>query len=363
MARASQCGAVKSSAFVRSTFGSSPQPVFSSEPRQEVLDRLRKRIRQIENRTPQFKVDACEVSHNRLAAGSPSGLLVEDGGILPRDARTPMSSSSPLPSQQSISSPKRPTSAWTLGDSSLDHMLGLTGLETDAVHELKGRIAPNENGQAMPNWAGCWSATRQFLLTLIIRRFLTNGIEPEPSAPGILWCWPRTMAQEFGSLYAPGLSSIGVEPHALTIVEPAQSQDVLWAMEEGLKSQALSCVVGVLDDVDLTPARRLALAAQKYAVPVLVLTNPRTPPMAATATRWRVAPMPSAQHPIKKGVPGRLRLRLSLERRRTHNARSFASNVEVEWCPSEKSFRLINHAQQTLPDKHWTSSRTKGLAL
>ena len=239
-------------------------------------------------------------------------------------------------------------------------MLGLAGLEIDAVHELKGQITPNENDQVIPNWAGCWSATRQFLLALIIRRFLANGIEPEPSSPGILWCWPRTMAQEFGSLYAPGLSSIGVEPHALTIVEPAQSQDVLWAMEEGLKSQALSCVVGVLDDVDLTPARRLALAAQKYAVPVLVLTNPRTPPMAATATRWRVAPMPSAEHPIKEGLPGRMRLRLNLERHRTHNARSFASSVAVEWCARENSFELINDAQQTLPNKHWTANHTGG---
>lgn len=380
MARASQCGAIKGFAFVRSTSGPTPQSANSYETRQHVLDRLRLRIQQIENSTPQFSVEARAHSHGVFAAGSPSGLLVEDGGILPRDARTPMpSSSSPsLPSRPLR--PPLPAHAWSLGDPALDDLVGPKGLETNAVHELKAQFPFNHshshNGeQHAPHWAGRWSAARRFLLALIIRRFAALGVQAtgSQSGPGILWCWPRVMAQEFGELYAPGLTrshcnqlavdTLGLSANALTIVEPSRSQDVLWAMEEGLKSQALACVVGVLDDVDLTPARRLALAAQKNNIPALVLTSPRAPPMAATATRWRIAPAPSAQHPIEANLPGRPRLRLCLERRRSHPVTGSASEAVVDWHEDKGAFHPADDAQKMTPDVHWQPNKMQRFAL
>ena len=361
VARASQCRALKGFALVRSTFGPSPQSANSSEKRQSVLDHLRQRIRQIENNTPQFNVPPRtdlrarvhhHISpdvHDTFAAGSPSGLPVEDGGISPRNARTPMSSSSPLVLPHIQTGSRPPAGAWTLGDRSLNHLVGPHGLEADAVHELKANLTGDGDDQGRPHWAARWSAARRFLLALIIRRFAALDVPTPTSPPGILWCWPRVMAQEFGDLYAPGLDAslsgaLGTASRAITIVEPSRSQDVLWAMEEGLKSKALACVVGVLDDVDLTPARRLALAAQKYNVPALVLTSPRAPPMAATATRWRIAPMPSAQHPIETNLPGSWRLKLSLERRRSHPVPASAAEVTVDWCVREGSFHLADAA-------------------
>ncbi|MEM6495932.1 MAG: hypothetical protein AAF709_04300 [Pseudomonadota bacterium] len=361
---------------MRSTVRSSSQSATSSQTRQNILDGLRQRIRQIENRTPQFSVSACAHSQNELAAGSPSGLPVEDGGIFPCNARTPMSSSSPIsfnhPGKQpgSSSQPGRQqlVNAWTLGNASLDYLVGPHGLEADGVHELKPYFAANENDQRTSNWAARWSAARLFLLALLNRRFAALGAEAQQSGPGILWCWPRIMAQEFGDLYDPGLEAPGpgvpgIKSTSITIVEPARSQDVLWAMEEGLKSNALACVVGVLDDVDLTPARRLALVAQTHNVPALILTNPRTPPMAATATRWRVAPMPSAQHPIAANLPGRPRLQLSLERRRSHSIVGATSQVMVEWDQEARAFGLPRDALNTLPDHSWHSDHLRRWAL
>ncbi|MEM9357883.1 MAG: hypothetical protein AAGB04_16900, partial [Pseudomonadota bacterium] len=258
--------------------------------------------------------------------------------------------------------------AWTLGNASLDYLVGPHGLEADGVHELKPYFAANENDQRTSNWAARWSAARLFLLALLNRRFAALGAEAQQSGPGILWCWPRIMAQEFGDLYDPGLEAPGpgvpgIKSTSITIVEPARSQDVLWAMEEGLKSNALACVVGVLDDVDLTPARRLALVAQTHNVPALILTNPRTPPMAATATRWRVAPMPSAQHPIAANLPGRPRLQLSLERRRSHSIVGATSQVMVEWDQEARAFGLPRDALNTLPDHSWHSDHLRRWAL
>ncbi|MEM8973720.1 MAG: hypothetical protein AAGD43_16805, partial [Pseudomonadota bacterium] len=337
-----------------------------------------------ENRTPQFSVSACTHSPNELAAGSPSGLPVEDGGIFPRNARTPMSSSSPLPFNQTgkrsgkqsgrqpdagpQSGPRPRVDAWTLGHASFDYLVGPHGLETDGVHEIKPHFAASENDQRTSNWAARWSAARLFLLALLNRRFAALGVEAQQSGPGILWCWPRIMAQEFGELYDPGLDGPGsdvpgITSTSMTIVEPARSQDVLWAMEEGLKSNAVACVVGVLDDVDLTPARRLALVAQTNNVPALVLTSPRTPSMAATATRWRVAPMPSAQHPIAANLPGRPRLQLNLERRRSHSIAGATSEVAIEWDGEARAFGPARDTRNSLPDHSWHSDDLRQRAL
>ena len=288
-----------------------------------------------------------------------------------------MSSSSP-PSSKQPASELQPgsralTDAWTLGHASLDYLVGPHGLETDAVHELKPHFAANESDQRTSNWAARWSAARLFLLALLNRRFASLGAQSQQSGPGILWCWPRIMAQEFGDLYGPGLDVPGSDisdPNApritsisMTIVEPARSQDVLWAMEEGLKSNALACVVGVLDDVDLTPARRLALVAQKHSVPALLLTSPRTPPMAATATRWRVAPMPSAQHPIEANLPGRSRLQLSLERRRSHSIAGATSEVVVEWDDETGTFCPVRDRRSDVSDHSWHAENVRRWAL
>lgn len=341
MTRVGDCGAENGYALVRSNTAAS-HPAAHREGRAAVLDRLRSKIQQIENRTPALVSNDPSVKA-RFADGSPPDLPVEDGGTHPRNARCVPSSSPPGAALW-----PRSHATWTLGDGTLDDWLGPLGLETDAIHEIKpqlrtstdpAQVAQTPIPDATANWAAAWSAARAFLLTLLLRR-LQSEIQRMSSGASILWCWPRIFAQEFGELYAPGLEHFGIARDALIIVEPTRAQDVLWAMEEGFKSRSVVCVVGILDDVDLTPARRLALAAQRYRVPGLVLTSPRMPAMAATATRWRVAAAPGAAHPIAPGLPGALRLRLSLERCRALALAGAHTPVTAEWCEDTARFRL-----------------------
>ena len=359
MARGHHCGAEHSDALVRSSDGAPPRSVLDSSKhryrkrhrcqRQDVIARLRESIRRIEtrNQTPHVEKPGSDPlpETDRLAAGSLSGLPAEDDGTFPRNTSPPVSSSSPaLLADRSINFVKAPpsqtrtTPLWTMGDDALDDLVGAHGLDIDGVHEIKPRI-PTAHDTSAANWATSWSAARDFLFALLIRRLQTSKHQTEtPSA--ILWCWPRMFAQEFGALYGPSLIARGVSPADLIIIEPTRNQDVLWAIEEGLKSSAVACVVGLVDNVGLTQSRRLALAAQKHAVPCLVLTHPRSPPMAATATRWQAAPCPSAVHPIDPALPGDLRLNLSLERRRANPLAGAAINRTVEWCHETLRFRL-----------------------
>jgi protein ImuA len=156
----------------------------------------------------------------------------------------------------------------------------------------------------------------------------------------VLWCCTHCTAHERGRLYGPGLADIGLDPCRLIVAEAAKTADVLWTLEEGLKCGALALVVGVLDEVELTPSRRLALAAAETRTPGLLVTHPLTGGAGAALTRWRVGRAPSAPHPFVPRAPGAFRVHLKLERCRHGVARSEVSAQIVEWLDEAYRFRL-----------------------
>ena len=159
--------------------------------------------------------------------------------------------------------------AWTLGAAAIDRRLA-GGLAPAALHEIKP-----EGPSAAAGAAAGWAAALGFALRLARRRLDALGARSGEPAP-ILWCWPSALAREQGLPYGPGLSPLGLEPSAFLFVETARAADALWAMEEGLKSQSPALVIGVLDEVALTPARRLSLAAAEQRAPCVLITDARS---------------------------------------------------------------------------------------
>jgi protein ImuA len=105
-------------------------------------------------------------------------------------------------------------------------------------------------------------------------------------------------------LYAPGLAAYGLTPDRLVAVRAVRPVDALWAMEEALRSSALSAVLGELEGLDLTASRRLQLAAESSGVTGFLLDlsaglgasggrNRRTEGLSAAVTRWRLDAAPS----------------------------------------------------------------------
>src|SRR5690606_22758837 len=74
--------------------------------------------------------------------------------------------------------------------------------------------------------------------------------------------------------------------------------------------------------------------------PCLLLTNPRAETTPATATRWRVGPLPSAQHPFDPRAPSALRLAVDLERCRVQPVAAETASFSLEWCDEALCFRL-----------------------
>lgn len=126
-------------------------------------------------------------------------------------------------------------------------------------------------------------------LTGPARRTLAALIAAETSGP-IFWIAPAWQAE---ALNPEGLCHL-THPGRLTFLTPERGEDLLWCMEEVLRSGAVPLVVAELDRPPaLTPVRRLHLAAeQSGAAPLGLLLVPDQGGAAGVETRWHMA----AQH-------------------------------------------------------------------
>lgn len=73
----------------------------------------------------------------------------------------------------------------------------------------------------------------------------------------ILWVAPPFIP------YAPALSRWNVDISRVLVVHPKQIKDLLWTLEQGLKSGSCAAVLGWLEQVDNSALRRLQLAAEQ----------------------------------------------------------------------------------------------------
>lgn len=163
-----------------------------------------------------------------------------------------------------------------------------------------------------------------------------------PSAP-VLWCEGPRAPFDAGGLYGPGLAAFGLAPERLILAAPSRETELLWTLEEALKLGAFAAVVGEIDGraraLDLVATRRLQLAAEEGATPLLLFTGHESADASVAVTRWRIAAAPGGPGPRHKGqsteLLGRPRWRVALERCR--GAESGGSWL-VEWDAAERSF-------------------------
>ncbi len=141
----------------------------------------------------------------------------------------------------------------------------------------------------------------------------------EQTTGSILWIFPGWIPDR---LYPPGLSEF-IEPGRIIFVKIRRDEDLLWAMEEGLRSGAAPAVVAECQrPPGLTPIRRLHLATQEGAErafhwhrppPLGLVLTPEMGGAQGVESRWHLRPTPS-RNTLTHGVPtwelSRLRSRM-----------------------------------------------------
>ena len=185
------------------------------------------------------------------------------------------------------------------GVAAIDRVLPDGGLARGALHEILGAGGDEEDGALAAAFAAG-----------ILGRLAGDGT--------VLWCLPRP------DLYGHGLAAHGLDPAHIVLVRAPRDSEILWAMEEGLRTPGIAAVVGEVGTLAAVASRRLQLAAERSGITAFLLRRWRDSGQAArernlpnaAVTRWRIAALPSQPLRGEPGV-GRPRWRAELLRCRS----------------------------------------------
>jgi protein ImuA len=135
---------------------------------------------------------------------------------------------------------------------------------------------------------------------------------PQAGRERVVFVLPTHGLGQYGRLYGHGLKNLGLDPARLILVEASRRQDILWAIEEAVRSGAPAAVAGVIDRLDLKTSQRLQFFAIEAGLPLFLLRPAQNLESSAAATRWRVGTAEAARD--RFGLFARARWHLRLER-------------------------------------------------
>jgi protein ImuA len=174
-----------------------------------------------------------------------------------------------------------------LGIEAIDEALPWAGLPPSGLHEIFGASTGTGGGKFQDN-----SPATGFSILLMARLAKAHSAGDKGQ---VLW------AHQGAPLYGPGLVSLGsnfsLSPDQVILLQARDDTEVLWAMEEGLRSGGLAAVLGQVGRIDMIASRRLQLASEAGESSGLLLRPPSRKLAASSAlTRWRITAAKGSLH-------------------------------------------------------------------
>lgn len=129
------------------------------------------------------------------------------------------------------------------------------------------------------------------------------------------------------TIFPPALKAFGVEPHQVIFIDVKKERDVLWVMQEALKCNRLTAVVGEIKEISFKESRKLQLTVEQSRVTGFILRpQSRCLNTIACVARWCIRSLPSA---ADNGMPGVGFPRWDVALLKVRNGKT--GNWQVEW--------------------------------
>jgi protein ImuA len=146
-----------------------------------------------------------------------------------------------------------------------------------------------------------------------------NSVEAD-DLRALLWVQDRQALRLGGRPYRPGLPK--AFRHSIVHVLCDNCEDVLFALEEGLRCRDVAAVIGELAGnpraLDFTASRRLTLTAEKHGVPLWLVRLDAGRDLSSARMRWDVRSAPSPHPRWNDRAPGIPSWKADLFRSRMH---------------------------------------------
>ncbi len=153
----------------------------------------------------------------------------------------------------------------------------------------------------------------------------------------LLWLRQDSGVKAAGALYGPGLADLGFDPARLVEIIAPDEAALLRAAGDVVRCRHVGALLiepwKAARGFDLTVSRRLAVAAEKSGVTVLLLRAEAEPGPSAAYSRWRVRGIASA--PLEANAPGHPAIEVELLR---HRGGLAGFGAGLEWKRDEYSF-------------------------
>jgi protein ImuA len=128
------------------------------------------------------------------------------------------------------------------------------------------------------------------------------------------------------NVFPPALVAFGLQPENILFLHLRNEKEMLWAVEETLKCDGLTAVVGELSNFDFTASRRFQLAVESSKVSCFLLRQQPRNLTTASLARWHISPL---QSQTPDGLPGIGFPRWKVELLKVRNGTP--GTWEVEW--------------------------------
>lgn len=139
-------------------------------------------------------------------------------------------------------------------------------------------------------------------------------------------------------VFPPALKAYGIPPERVLFIDTQKEKDTLWVMEEALKCEGLTAVIGEINNIDFKASRRLQLATEQSRVTGFILRNNlRYQNTIACIARWKITPLLT-----EIATPGVGFARWKVELLKVRNG--YPGAWEVEW--NKQRFRIIEPEKQ-----------------